>query len=91
MDIVRWGHGFNLSSSFDLPVIQKKKDDQEDELNITPSQIRKDRQRDAGKIILTLNNLGPPKYIKSQFKGMTLRKFQIWSFNILITSSCYSY
>lgn len=76
----------NLQRVVKLRNIQKNKEDQEDELNITPSQIRKDRQKDAGKIILTLNNLGPPKYIKSHFRGMTLRKFQSISGNFFGSS-----
>ena len=73
----------NLKRVIRLINIQKNHDDDEKQgkIKITPNQIRKDREQNAEKIILALNFLGPPKYIKSNFKGITLRKFQSVSGN----------
>ena len=73
----------NLKRVIRLINIQKNGDDDEKKGNIkiTPNQIRKEKEQNAEKIILALNFLGPPKYIKSSFKGITLRKFQSVSGN----------
>jgi hypothetical protein len=73
----------NLKRVVRLINIQKNGDDDEKQgkIKITPNQIRKEKEKNAEKIILALNFLGPPKYIKSSFKGITLRKFQSVSGN----------
>ncbi len=73
----------NLKRVVRLINIQKNGDDDEKQgkIKITPNQIRKEKEKNAEKIILALNFLGPPKYIKSNFKGITLRKFQSVSGN----------